>query len=372
VEKINPTRCNKQFSLSIILRQPLTLGVTSKGKPMQSPILLLLSAVFLLSACAKESPTPTSTKALPELASITLEPSTHSQVVKYDGVIEAINQATVSAQTSGRVVELPVDVGDYVAKGSLIIKFTDTEQKARLASATAQFNEAKANFSRTQEMLAKQLIAKADADKSEAIFKSAEANLHEAEQHLAYTEIHAPYSGIVVNKLVNVGETVTPGKPVLTGLSLEHLRAQVDIPQQHIGPIRKFKQARFYLPDGRLLNSDELRIPPSADAQTHTFKVLVNLPKGDYNLYPGTFIKIAFVIGETQHLLVPASAIATRGEVTGVYVIKENRLEFRYVNLGSLTVDNTYPVLAGIDAGERIAADPIAAANAYKSMQSVE
>lgn len=334
--------------------------------------LVALSALIFLSACSKETSAPAVPKKLPDLASLQLSTQTTAQEVKYDGVIEAINQATVSAQTSGRIVEIPVDVGDYVAKGDLIIRFTDTEQKARAASAQAQFAEAKAQYARMQEMLTKRLIAKADFDKSEAAFKSAEANLREAEQSFAYTAIYAPYSGIVVSRAVNVGETVAPGKALMTGLSLENLRAQVSIPQQHIGPVRKFKKARIYLSDENVIETGDLRIPPSADPQTHSFKVLVNFPAGDHNLFPGTFVKIAFVTGEHEQLLIPASAISKRGEVTGVYVIKDSALEFRQLNLGSLTSNNYYPVLAGASAGEVIAADPIAAANAYKKLHMAE
>jgi RND family efflux transporter MFP subunit len=339
---------------------------------MNFTLILALTGIIFLSACSKDSPSPAAPKKTPELTNIQLSLQTTAQEVKYDGVIEAINQATVSAQTSGRIVEIPVDVGDYVAKGDLIIRFTDTEQKARAASAKAQFTEAQAQFTRMQEMLAKKLIAKADFDKSEAAFKSAEANLREAEQNLAYTVIYAPYAGIVVSRAVNVGETVAPGKALMTGLSLEQLRAQVDIPQQHIGPVRKYKKARIYLADGKLLETSNLRIPPSADPHTHSFKVLVNLPEGDHQLFPGTFVKIGFVTGEQEQLLIPASAISKRGEVSGVYVIKENALEFRQLNLGSLTSNQTYPILAGASAGEKIASDPIAAANAYKNLHTAE
>ncbi len=330
-----------------------------------------LVLIAALSACSDKSTAPTAAqKSLPPLQTFTLAPQTIAQEVKYDGVIEAINQATVSAQTSGRVLELPVDVGDYVSKGQLIVRFTNTEQKARAAAAQAQFTEAQATYKRMQEMLTKKLIAKADFDKADAGFKSAQANLREAQQNLDYTEIHAPYAGIVVSRAVKVGEVVAPGTPLMTGLSLEQLRAQVDIPQQHIGPVRQFKKARIYLDSGKILETSDLRIPPSADVQTHSFKVLVNLPEGDHSLFPGTLVKIGFVVGESEKLLVPASAVAMRGEVSGIYVLGDNTLEFRYVNLGSRTSDNLYPVLAGASSDEKIALDPIAAAQAYKTLHS--
>ncbi len=261
---------------------------------------------------------------------------------------------------------MPVDVGDYVKKGDLIVRFTSIEQKARATSAQAKFTEAKIQFTRMQDMLAKQLIAKADFDKAESAFKSAEAALNEANEGAANTAIYAPYAGIVVNRMIKVGEVVAPGTPLMTGLSLEQLRAQVDIPQEHIGRVRQFKQARVLLPSGDTLETNDLRIPPSADLQTHSFKVLVNLPKGNHSLFPGTLVKIAFVTGESEHLLIPASALAQRGEMTGAYVISDQAIDFRLVRLGAMGSDQRLPVLAGLSPGEKIAADPIAAANAYK------
>lgn len=332
------------------------------------PALCLMAS---LSACSQESSAPRASADLSKLDSVVITPSTAVQDVKFDGVIEAINQATVSAQTSGRVLELPVDVGDFVKKGDLIVRFTDTEQKARAASAKAKLVEAQAQYTRMQDMLARKLIAKADFDKAESAFKSAEANFKEANEGASNTAIYAPYAGIVVSRMIKVGETVAPGTPLMTGLSLEQLRAQVDIPQQHIGPVRKFKKARVLLADGKVLESSDLRIPPSADLQTHSFKVLVNLPSGDHSLFPGTLVKIAFVSGETESLLVPASAVAQRGEVNGVYVITDKSIDLRLVRLGSLTADNRYPILAGLNAGDRIALDPIAAAQAYKLAHTV-
>lgn len=319
-----------------------------------------------LTACSEKPSTPSPSVNLPTLETITLTLSAVAEEVRFDGVIEAVNQATVSAQTSGRVVELPVDVGDFVKKGDLIVRFTDVEQKARLASAQAKFVEAQAQYTRLHDLLIKKLIAQADVDKAESSFKSAEANLKEAHEAASHTTIYAPYAGIVVSRSIKVGETVAPGTPLLTGLSLEQLRAQVDIPQQHIGSLRKYKQAHIMLSDGQVLETNDLRIPPSADAQTHSFKVLVNLPNGDHSLFPGTLVKIAFVSGETERLLVPASAVAQRGEVSGVYVVSKNTIDFRLVRLGSITSDNRYPILAGLKVGDEIAQDPIAAANAYK------
>jgi RND family efflux transporter MFP subunit len=340
-----------------------------------APAFTLTLAVTLaaaLSACSEKPATSSPQKTPPSLATITLEQARVAQEIRFDGVIEALNQATVSAQTQGRVLEIPVDVGDFVRKGDLILRMTDAEQKARAAAAQARFAEASAQYQRMQDLLAKKLIAKADADKAEAAFKSADAEQKESQQALGYTAIYAPYAGIVVSRAVKVGETVAPGTPLLTGLSLEQLRVQVDIPQAYIGPVRKFKQARIQLANNRWIDSSDLRIPPSADAQSHSFRVLINLPEGQHDLFPGTLVKVAFVAGETEQLLVPASAIAQRGEMSAVYAVTAQGLELRQVRLGSRTSDDRFPILAGLSASEKIAADPVAAAIATKAAQQGE
>ena len=329
-------------------------------------LLMIVFASLALYACS-EKPLSTATVKTPELATMRVEKAKVEREVRFDGVVEALNQATVSAQTSGRVVELPVDVGDFVKKGDLILRMTDVEQKARTTSAQAQFAEAKAQYARMQDLLAKRLIAKADFDKAEAAYKSAEAALKESEQALGYTAIYAPYAGIVVSRAVKVGETVAPGTPLLTGLSLEQLRVQVDIPQTHIGPVRKFKKARVQLGNTTWLESTDLRIPPSADPQSHSFKILINLPEGQHDLFPGTLVKVAFMSGETEQLLLPASSVAQRGEMSAVYVKTANSIAMHQVRLGSRTSDNRFPVLAGLRAGEQVLVDPVAAANAYKA-----
>lgn len=334
----------------------------------QLALWMIATLVVTLVACSDSQPDQNETKPLPELQTLVLQPETIAREISYDALVQAINQATVSAQTSGQVIETPVDVGDFVKKGDLILRLTNTEQQSQVNSAKAQFHEAESNHQRVQELVTKKLIARADADKTEAAFLSAKARLQEAEQQLAYTEIRAPYSGIVLNRAVNKGEAVAPGKALMTGLSLENLRLQVDVPQQHITPLRQYKLARIALADGKFIETREFRIPPAADPQTQSFKILIDLPAADYGIYPGTYIKVAFVTGEDQRLVIPELALLKRADVTAVYVVTQNRIEFRQVNIASKQVSG-YPLLSGLQQGEVIALDAVAAAQAYQSLQ---
>lgn len=343
---------------------------------------LLLLAAALLSACSDPAPPPSKEQAAPaiDLETLVVESARVPRETTFDGTVEALNQASVAAQTGGRVLELPYDVGDYVEKGEVITRLTGTEQRARseaaeaaLVEAQAQLSEAKLTYDRTREIYERKLIAKAQVDKDATGLASARARVEvaqaaaaEARQGLEYTVVRAPYSGVVVARQVQVGETVAPGQRLMTGVSLEHLRVVVEVPQSHIGPLREHRKARVILPSGTSLDAEALRIPPNADPATQTFRVLVTLPAGDHGVFPGTLVKVAFTSGEADRLLVPGDAVVRRGEVTGVYVVGEEAVEFRYLRTGTPTADGRVPVLAGLSAGDRIAVDPVAATIAYK------
>lgn len=355
-----------------------------RPRERRAPV-LVLAAALMYGTAAPFSVAAETPAAADSLATVVVEPARVVRETAFDGVIEAVNQSTVASQTSGRVVELPYDVGDYVEKDAVIVRFTEAEQRARVRALEAAAEEAEARqaearlaFNRTRDVYAKKLIAKADLDKAAADLDAARARaeaaraaLAEARESLAYTTIRAPYAGLVVARHVQLGEAVTPGKPIMTGVSLEHLRAVVEIPQQHIGPLRKHRKARVIFPDGQSVDASELRIPPGADSATHTFRVLVTLPTGEHDVFPGTLVKVAFVSGEEERLLIPEMAVVRRGEVTGAYVIDdEGRVSLRYLRVGTPAADGRVPVLAGLVAGDRVATDPIAAGIRYKS-QSV-
>jgi len=280
-----------------------------------------------------------------------------------NAVIEAVQRATVSAQTSGRVVEVNFDTDDYVTKGSVLIRFRDAEQRAALKAAQARHAEAEAEFNRIKDIYEKQLVAKSAFDRAEAAFKAARAGLEQAQEQLEHTVVRAPYSGIVVKRHIEVGEVANPGQALMTGLSLERLRAVADVPQAHIDTLRSLSRARVLVPDGSgSVEGSKLTISPYADAVSHTFKVRVDLPPGQHGVYPGMFAKVAFAVGEEARLLVPAAAVVHRSEVTAVYVVgADNRISLRQIRAGRTLPDGSVEVLAGLAADERVALDPIRA-----------
>ena len=306
-----------------------------------------------------------------ETVTATLEDAARERV--WDGRVEAVNQATVSAQTSGRIAELPFDVNDYVEAGAVLMRFTDTEQKAALAQAeaalqeaTARLAEANQEFERFSKMIENNSVSRAAFDQSRANRDATRARLNAArsrvegaKEQLEYTVIRAPYAGIVSKRHVELGELVSPGQPVISGLSLQSLRVNVDVPQSMFHAIRTIGKAFVYVNDERIA-AESLTFFPVADAEANTFRVRVNLPDGAATLYPGMFVKVGFVVGETQRLLVPVEAVVRRSELSGVYVADGEAVALRQVRLGRRYGDSI-EVLSGLSEGEAVAFDPVAA-----------
>ena len=303
-----------------------------------------------------------------------------SREFRLDGEVEAVNMATVSAQTRGTIQQILVDVDDYVEKGGVIIHLKDVSQQASLKKALAGEKEAishlakaKDEYNRVKDIYAKKVVSKSKMDEathalsaSKARLESARANLAEAREQLSYTRVKAPYSGIVTQRHVEVGETVQPGAKLMTGVSLDKLRVNVDVPQSLINKIRVYGKAYVYtdaaIGSGQVkVEVEKITVFPIADRASNTFKVRLDLPQGITGLFPGMFVKVSLVTGEKQTLMVPQQSIVHRSEVTAVYVVAgDGSINFRHVRMGSIN-KNLQVVLSGLAEGEKVALDPIKA-----------
>lgn len=291
-----------------------------------------------------------------------------------DGTVEAVNQSTVSAQTAGRVAEILFDVNDVVPAGAVIVRIRSTEQVAGLTQAQAALKEAVAReaeaqtrYQRIHDMYQRRVVAKATLDEASAArdaavarLVAARAGLDAAREGVAYTEIRAPYSGVVTQKHVQVGETVAPGAPLMTGASLDALRVVVEVPQSVIEQVRQVRKAAVYVDGGRI-EATGLTLFPAAQSESNTFRARIELPKGVKGLAPGMFVKVGLSTGEASRLLVPRSAVVERSEMRALYVVApDGRVALRQVRLGHARGDRV-EILAGLAAGETIALDPAAA-----------
>ena len=317
-----------------------------------------------------------SAPALADLATAQAERVEVPRVYRLDGVVEAVNKSTVSAQTAGQVEDVLFDVEDYVEKGALLVVLKDVEQQSRVdqaeanqKAASARLRDAQLEFRRIQEVFGKKLVSEQELDKARAALDTAraqhdaaEAALGQAREQLDYTRVRAPYTGIVTRRDVQVGETVQPGTPLIRGISLDELRVIVDVPQSLVPKIREHGQAQVRQPGSGWIATERITVFPFADQNSNTFKVRLELPVGLTGLFPGMYVKAAFVTGVTETLAVPEESVVFRSEVTGVYVVDaDGGVSLRHIRVGRPLGDGRIAVLAGLQEGERVAVDTIAA-----------
>jgi len=338
-----------------------------------SPVALIPFLSALLAA-------PATSLTLADLASAPVTYQDIPREFQLDGVVEAAHQATVSAQTQGQIEAIFFDVDNFVEAGAVIVRIKDIEHRARVAQATADLDAASATlvnareeFNRIKELYQKRTASESAMDKAIADVKNAQARveattaaLGQAEEQLAYTQVRAPYAGLVTKRHVQVGEMANPGQPLMTGVSLHQLRVAVDVPQNLIPAIRAGQGALIQLPGAQRVQPASVTIFPFADQGSNTFKVRLDLPPDLPHLYPGMFVKAGFITGEKRELVIPKAAVVQRSEVSGAYVLKEGKVVFRQIRLGR-DLGETVIVLAGLTDGEQVALDPIAAGSLLKA-----
>lgn len=348
----------------------------------------LLLSVFIASPVKAES----------DLAVMPVLEKSFPKVEEFVAVVEATYHSTVSSRIAAEVIELNYDVDDVVPKGAVIMRFRDEEFQSRVAQieaglladkaqnreALARQKEAASEAERVQQLFNKKLLAKAALDKANADLKAAkaraqatqaqlkarQAQLEESKVQLSYTQILAPYSGVVTERLIELGEMASPGQHLMTGVSLEHLRAVANVPQYLFSTVKLAQDPVLILADGRQINGEKITSIPYADTKSHSFQFRVDLATGIEHVYPGMFGKLQFHVGDEQIQVIPQSAIVQRSEVAGVYVLMDdNRLLFRQIRLGRLMVGEQREILAGLEEGEQVALDPLQASRLLKQSQ---
>ena len=346
---------------------------------MRIRTILVSSLLLALAGCGGE-PVATALPPLPTLDTITLQAAGNVRGRSWDGVVEAVQQAELTAQTAGRVTAVSVDVNDRVAKGDVLVRLTAVEQeagantaRAQLRAAEAAASEAESNYRRYAALASGQYVSKSQIDQTRAARDSAvaardaaRAQLAQAGQQADYTVIRAPFAGIVSARHVEPGESVAPGQPLMVVYAPGALRIEVQVPQSDAVAIRAADSAEIVLADGRRIEAASVTVYPAADPSSHSVGVRVKLPDVEDLPQPGATAKVVFPIitGDGEHVLrIPTTALAQRGEVSGVYVLAENRLALRQVRLGQ-RIGDQIEIIAGLKVGDKVVTDPVAAVQA--------
>jgi len=341
---------------------------------MRCPYIAATAVAILASLAGCGSSTPPVSKAnAPAPFPVLTVTATQSGDERWiDGRVEGVDQATITAQTAGEVTAVSKDVADLVSAGEIVLRLKGTQQRsglqqaeAALRTAEAREVEVQARFQRMSSLFERKAIAKAAFDDALAQREAAVAQtlaaraaVAAARETVAYTAAAAPFAGVVTDRYVRIGSVVAPGMPLFAIAATDRLRVVTDVPEELALAARSRGEVVIQRGTDRMVGRNMIVQPRTGDA-TGAVGLRVDLPEGVKDLQPGMIVKLAIVTGSANKVVVPISAVATRGEVTGVYVFDPAtaRVAFRQLRLGRRLADQV-EVLAGLSSGEQIAVDP--------------
>src|SRR5262245_115302 len=300
-------------------RKPLLLGITALG-------IAILAFWGWRHATAKKEPI---------YRFATVERGNLEAAVSATGTLSAVTTVSVGTQVSGKIVETKVDFNDRVKKGELVARIDPTllEQAVRDAQAGLERNEAEAEqaereFKRNEQLFERKVLTEIEFNNAKyalavarANVKSAQVTLDRARQNLSYTQIFAPIDGIVVERNVDVGQTVTASMSTpqlyLIANDLEQMQILASVDESDIGVIHDGQNVRFTVqayPNEHFQGEvKQVRLQSKTTENVVNYTVVVRVENKGGKLLPGMTATLDFLTGEaTDALLVPNSALRFR------------------------------------------------------------
>ncbi len=284
------------------------------------------------------------------------------------GTVRPVHEAAIASKILAKVLEVKLKAGDRVKKDDVLVRLDDADLKARrqqaaaaVAAAKAARDHAKTEFERVSQLFNNNAAPKIEFDRGKTALETAEAELNraegalnDAETVLGYATIRSPMDGTVVDKRVDVGDTVTPGQ-VLINL-YDPTRMQL------VASVRESLTHRLKVGQGIEVTIAALGHPcegriseivPQAESASRSFLVKVTGPCPP-GVYAGMFGRLTIPLDDEQILVIPQQAVRTVGQLKMVDVADGQILRRRSVQLGR-ELDGQMEVLAGLGEGEQVA-----------------
>jgi RND family efflux transporter MFP subunit len=286
------------------------------------------------------------------------------------GKIQAENSANLSTRMMGYVNNVPVNVGDKVSKGQLLVAINNADLQAQKAQvnanitkATAAFNNAKKDYERFKSLFAQNSASQKEMDDMTANYEMAKAGLEAAKQmkneinaQFAYTNITAPFSGVITSKNVKKGDMANPGQPLISIEAPGDFEVVAMVPETEISEIKKDTKVNVNVKSINQTISGKVTEVSTSAAQTGgQYLVKIALDKTDTKILSGMFTMVQFPVerkAETSMVLIPKEAIVNNGQLSGVYTVSQsNTAILRWLRLGR-AFGNEVEVLSGLNANE--------------------
>jgi len=279
-------------------------------------------------------------------------------VVAVPGIVRARQHAALSARIPASVAELPVQVGQWVEAGTVVVRLDATALSAALAAAEAGREAAEADLERTESLLEKGAATPRELEQMKAGAAGAEAQVTGARDNLSYAVLRAPFAGRVAERSVNLGDVVNPGMPLIVIEGQGGLEVHASVAPGIAALLRPGMKIQA-LCDGQPgpLDATLSAVAPAGDPTTHRVEVKATVPSAQ-GLRAGLFARLLVPAPEGEaRLRVPASAVFARGGLNGLFVADDGTARLRWVALGARTGD-AVEIRAGLEAGERVVLDP--------------
>ena len=368
-----------------------------------SQAILFLLLPLTLTACSNDiAPGNTATGAGPSIQAPLVEAQVSREPLLYEAVatINARTASTISAKLMGTVQSINVREGQVVRKGDLLLSIDPRTVTAQLEQAEAALNGARraeasavsardaaaaadefaaATYRRYKQLLQDNSVSRAEFDEIESRSRQAKAGLAQAEAMVEAArsqirqaeaafrqaalarkdaQVHSPYDGRVVARMVDQGDLASPGTPLLTLEQEGVFCADLVLPERHIQSVHIGMQVTVLVPalGNREAVGEVGRVVPVADARSRSFEVKVAMPEG-LDLKSGMFARVLLPIGGVGVLLVPQSAVVHEGQLTGVFMVGQDGIaRFRLVRTGK-TYGDQVEIISGLLEGQRFVSD---------------
>ena len=337
-------------------------------------IYIPLLALVLLASCnsEKKKEIVKETAIAVKVSGITENNS--SPFVTASGKIEAENSANLSTRMMGYVTKVHVQVGQKVGAGQLLVSINNTDLQAKKAQvdasilqATAGFNNAKKDYDRFMNLFKQQSASQKELDDMTARYEMAKAGLEGARQmrnevlaQFSYSNIKAPFSGVVTNTFVKEGDMANPGMPLVSVEGASKLQVMAMVSENDIVSIKKGMPVSVLVKSSNeKLSGKVSEVSISATNTGGQYLVKIDLGKTDNTVLSGMFVNVQFPVAnkattsKSELLLVPESALVKQGQLTGIYTIGTGNVAIlRWLRTGK-NYGNQVEVLSGLSANEQ-------------------
>jgi membrane fusion protein (multidrug efflux system) len=297
--------------------------------------------------CKKDTAVPV------EVAKAARRPITAS----YSGTasLEAPDEAQVVSKTSGIVLALMTEEGQRVHKGQLLARLDNDHQRLQVAQAQAAMRKLESNYERSQKMVAAKLVSTEANDQIRYDLENARATLNIAQLELSYTNITAPISGVVAQRMVKQGNLVQLNAPLFRIVDDSKLEAVLSVPERELATMKTGLPVSLLVDavSGKQFTGTIDRISPVVDAASGTFRVVCAF-RGDGGLKSGMFGRIGIVYdSRTDALTIPRVALLEDEGEPAVYVVRDGKAVRVSLKLG-YTDGELAEVRSGLKEGDEV------------------